>query len=155
MTVLDGDEVRRLLSYGLGFSRDDRDTNIRRIGCVTAEVARHGGVAVVAPIAPFAATWDRSADRRAAGGDLVLVSISTPLEECERRDRKGLYARARPARSPTSPASPRRTSRRTTPTSSSTRPPSAVEDAVEQVWDYLVEGGWISERPAGGAIATR
>jgi len=95
VTLLDGDEVRRLLSHGLGFSREDRDLNIRRIGFVAAEVTRHGGVAICAPIAPFAATraWVRAAVEQV--GDFVLVHVATPLEECERRDRKGLYARAR------------------------------------------------------------
>jgi sulfate adenylyltransferase len=95
VTLLDGDEVRRLLSPGLGFSRADRDLNIRRIGFVVAEVTRHGGLAVCAPIAPFA---EVRAQVRAAVeevGDLVLVHVATPLAECERRDRKGLYARAR------------------------------------------------------------
>jgi sulfate adenylyltransferase len=95
VTLLDGDVARRMLSSGLGFSRDDRDTNIRRLGWVGAEVARHGGVAVLAPIAPFASTRAEVRRMVEATGDLVLVWIATPLEECERRDRKGLYARAR------------------------------------------------------------
>lgn len=96
VTSLDGDVVRRHLSTGLGFSREDRETNIRRIGWVGAEIARHGGVAICSPIAPFDET--RKAVRamtEAAGGDFVLIHIATPLEECERRDRKGLYAKAR------------------------------------------------------------
>lgn len=96
VTSLDGDVVRRHLSTGLGFSREDRETNIRRIGWVGAEIARHGGVAICSPIAPFDQT--RKAVRamtEAAGGDFVLIHIATPLEECERRDRKGLYAKAR------------------------------------------------------------
>jgi sulfate adenylyltransferase len=96
VTLLDGDVVRRHLSAGLGFSRADRDTNIRRIGWVAAEISRHGGTAVASPIAPFAAT--REAVREmvgAAGGAFLLVHVATPLAECERRDRKGLYARAR------------------------------------------------------------
>src|SRR5829696_4335822 len=96
VTVLDGDVVRRMLSAGLGFSRTDRDLNVRRIGWIAAEVGRHGGIAVCAPIAPYAAT--RAAVRRdveAAGGDFVLVHVATPLEVCERRDPKGLYAKAR------------------------------------------------------------
>jgi sulfate adenylyltransferase len=96
VTSLDGDVVRRNLSAGLTFSREDRETNIRRIGWVAAEIARHGGVAVCSPIAPYDAT--RKAVRQLvtdAGGDFVLVHVATPLAECERRDRKGLYARAR------------------------------------------------------------
>ena len=96
VTSLDGDVVRHHLSKGLGFSREDRETNIRRIGWVGAEISRHGGVAICSPIAPFDAT--RQEVRRMtrdAGGGFVLVHVATPLEECERRDRKGLYARAR------------------------------------------------------------
>jgi sulfate adenylyltransferase len=96
VTSLDGDVVRHLLSKGLGFSREDRETNIVRIGFVAAEISRHGGLAVCSPIAPFEAT--RAEVRRmveAAGGGFVLVHVATPLEECERRDRKGLYAKAR------------------------------------------------------------
>jgi sulfate adenylyltransferase len=96
VTSLDGDVVRHHLSKGLGFSREDRETNIVRIGFVAAEISRHGGVAICSPIAPFEAT--RATVRRMverAGGGFVLVHVATPLEECERRDRKGLYAKAR------------------------------------------------------------
>jgi sulfate adenylyltransferase len=95
VSLLDGDLVRRLLSAGLTFSRQDRDLNIARIGYVAAEVARHGGVAICAPIAPYAAA--RAGVRRMVSevGDFVLVHVSTPLEVCEARDRKGLYAQAR------------------------------------------------------------
>ena len=96
VTLLDGDVVRRHLSAGLGFSAQDRDANVRRIGWVAAEVARHGGLAVCCPIAPYHAA--RAAARefaRTAGAGFVLVYVSTPLAECERRDRKGLYAKAR------------------------------------------------------------
>ncbi len=96
VTSLDGDVVRRNLSAGLTFSKPDRETNIRRIGWVAAEIARHRGVALCSPIAPFDAT--RKQVRQLvedAGGEFVLVHVATPLEECERRDRKGLYAKAR------------------------------------------------------------
>lgn len=98
VTLLDGDVVRRLLSAGLTFSQADRDLNIRRIGYVAAEVARHGGLAICAPIAPYAAT--RAEVRRMVEevGDFALVHVATPLVECERRDRKGLYAQARAGR---------------------------------------------------------
>jgi sulfate adenylyltransferase len=96
ITLLDGDLVRRELSKGLGFSREDREANVRRIGWVAAEIARHGGVAICAPIAPE----DRvrravRADVEEAGGRFVLVHVATPIEVCEARDVKGLYARAR------------------------------------------------------------
>ena len=96
LTSLDGDVVRRNLSAGLTFSKEDRETNIRRIGWVAAEIARHGGVAVCSPIAPFDATRQQVRQSVAeAGGAFFLVHVATPLEECERRDRKGLYAKAR------------------------------------------------------------
>jgi sulfate adenylyltransferase len=95
VTLLDGDVVRRLLSAGLTFSRADRDLNIRRIGYVAAEVARHGGIALCAPIAPYAATRAEVRARVTEVGDFVLVHVATPLEVCEARDRKGLYAKAR------------------------------------------------------------
>ena len=96
VTSLDGDVVRRNLSAGLTFSKEDRETNIRRIGWVAAEISRHGGVAVVSPIAPFDETRQQVRAMVAdAGGAFFLVHVATPLEECERRDRKGLYAKAR------------------------------------------------------------
>ena len=94
VTLLDGDVVRTHLSKGLGFSRDDRDTNIRRIGFVASEIVRHGGVAVCAAISPYQAT--RNEARQMVGADrFVEVFVDTPLEECERRDAKGMYAMAR------------------------------------------------------------
>jgi sulfate adenylyltransferase len=96
VTSLDGDVVRRHLSAGLTFSKADRETNIRRIGWVAAEISRHGGVAVCSPIAPFDETRKQvRAMVDDAGGAFFLVHVATPLEECERRDRKGLYAKAR------------------------------------------------------------
>ena len=96
VTSLDGDVVRRNLSAGLTFSKEDRETNIRRIGWVAAEISRHGGVAVCSPIAPFDETRQQvRAMVDEAGGAFFLVHVATPLEECERRDRKGLYAKAR------------------------------------------------------------
>lgn len=96
ITLLDGDVVRRHLSSGLGFGPTDRDINIRRIGWVAARIAEHGGLAICSPIAPFDATRQAVRDMTLrAGGRFVLIHIATPLDECERRDRKGLYARAR------------------------------------------------------------
>lgn len=95
VTMLDGDQVRRTLSAGLGFSRADRSANILRIAYVAAEIVRHGGIAICAPIAPYAA--DRKAARALvqAHGDFIEVHVSTPLDICEARDSKGLYAQAR------------------------------------------------------------
>jgi sulfate adenylyltransferase len=95
VTLLDGDEVRRLLSAGLGFSRADRDLNVRRIGYVASLVAKHGGIAVCAPIAPYADSRAAVRAMAEAVGEFVLVHVSTPLDVCEARDHKGLYAKAR------------------------------------------------------------
>ena len=95
VTVLDGDEVRRHLSKGLGFSREDRDANITRIGFVASEVVRHGGIVICAPIAPYANARAEARQLVEAHGRFVEVHVATPLETCEARDRKGLYAAAR------------------------------------------------------------
>lgn len=96
VTRLDGDVVRRNLSAGLTFSKQDRETNIRRIAWVAAEIGKHGGFAICSPIAPFdAGRRQARAMAEQAGGTFVLVHVATPLAECERRDRKGLYAKAR------------------------------------------------------------
>ena len=94
VTVLDGDVVRTNLSKGLGFSKEDRDTNIRRIGFVAAEIVRHGGTVICAAISPYKATRD---DVRGRVGEerFCEVFVDTPLEVCEARDVKGLYAKAR------------------------------------------------------------
>lgn len=94
VTLLDGDTVRTNLSKGLGFSREDRDANILRIGFVASEVVKHGGVAVCAAISPYRET--RGKCREMVGGDrFIEVFQDTPIETCEARDTKGLYARAR------------------------------------------------------------
>lgn len=94
VTLLDGDVVRTHLSKGLGFSKDDRDTNIRRMGFVASELVRHGGVAVCAAVSPYRAT--RNDVRNMVGKEhYVEIFVDTPLEICEQRDSKGLYARAR------------------------------------------------------------
>jgi adenylyl-sulfate kinase len=89
--VLDGDAVREHLSKGLGFSRDDRDTNVARIAWVAHLLARNGVVVIVSAISPYREA--REAARRTIG-DFVEVHVAPPLEECIRRDRKGLYAKA-------------------------------------------------------------
>ena len=95
MTLLDGDVVRKHLSSELGFSKEHRDLNIRRIGFVASEISKNGGIALCAPIAPYAETRREVRTLIEAGGGFVLVHVSTPLEVCEARDRKGLYAKAR------------------------------------------------------------
>ena len=94
VTVLDGDIVRTHLSKGLGFSREDRDVNIRRIGFVAAEIVRHGGAVICAAVSPYRST--RNECRSMVGSNrFIEVYVDTPLEVCEERDPKGMYARAR------------------------------------------------------------
>jgi sulfate adenylyltransferase len=95
VTLLDGDLVRKHLSSELGFSREHRDLNILRIGYVASEITRHGGIAICAPIAPFDTIRRRVREMIARWGGFVLVHVATPLDVCEQRDRKGLYAKAR------------------------------------------------------------
>ena len=95
VTVLDGDIVRKRLSSELGFSRAHRDLNIQRIGFVSAEITRHGGIAICAPIAPYDAARREVRAMVEPHGGFVLVHVATSLEVCEERDRKGLYAKAR------------------------------------------------------------
>lgn len=95
VTLLDGDVVRTILSRGLTFSREDRDLNIRRIGWVSAEVVRHGGAVIIAAIAPYDAVREEARKMVEAYGVFGLVHLSTPLDVCEGRDVKGLYAKAR------------------------------------------------------------
>ena len=145
VTSLDGDVVRRNLSAGLTFSREDRETNIRRIGWVAAEIARHRGVAICSPIAPFDETRKQvRAMVEDAGGAFVLVHVSTPVEECERRDRKGLYAKARRGEIPdfTGISSPYEV-----PDDAAVRVDTTgrtIEDALQDVLDALLDGGYLS-----------
>jgi sulfate adenylyltransferase len=150
VSLLDGDLVRQLLSAGLSFSRADRDLNIARIGFVAAEIARHGGIAICAPIAPFAAA--RAQVRRMVSevGDFFLIYVATPIEVCEARDRKGWYAKARagvigqftgvsdPYEEPTD-------AELVVDTSVMSRP-----EAVQAVLRMLTSGGWLAEQPAIG-----
>ena len=95
VTLLDGDIVRKHLSSELGFSREHRDINILRIGYVASEITKYGGIAICAPIAPYTATRRRVREMVEATGGFVEIHVATPLEVCEGRDRKGLYAKAR------------------------------------------------------------
>ena len=150
ISLLDGDRVRRHLSKGLGFSKEDRETNIDRIGWVAAEVAGHGGVAICSPIAPFDRT--RKAARSMAAGNgagFVLVHVSTPLAECERRDRKGLYAKARRGEigeftGISSPYEEPRDAELTIDTTGID-----VDTAVTQILGLLHARGWVTGEPAG------
>ncbi|HEY0002698.1 MAG TPA: adenylyl-sulfate kinase [Actinoplanes sp.] len=149
ITLLDGDVVRRELSAGLGFSKADRDRNIRRIGWVAAEVGRHRGMALACPIAPYS---DARAAVRAmaveAGAGFVLVHVNTPLDVCEQRDRKGLYARARAGqlRGMTGIDDPYEDPANAELTVDTTV--MTVPEAVEIVLGYLVESGWVEPKLA-------
>ena len=95
VTLLDGDVVRKHLSSELGFSKEHRDINIKRIGYVASEITKNGGIAICAPIAPYAATRRAVREMIESYGAFIEVHVATSLEECERRDRKGLYKLAR------------------------------------------------------------
>ena len=95
VTILDGDLVRKHLSSELGFSKEHRDINIRRIGYVASEITKNGGIAICAPIAPYDAVRKQVRNMVEPVGGFILVHIATPVETCEQRDRKGLYAKAR------------------------------------------------------------
>lgn len=160
VTLLDGDMVRRHLSSELGFSRQHRDLNVHRIGFVAAEVARAGGIALCAPIAPYDAAR-REARRlvRDAGGGFVLVHVATPIAVCEARDRKGLYAKARAGlvagfTGVSDPyEEPEDAEVRVDTTNLS------IDQATGVVWSYLLGEGWVSEEewlpaPAGAPVAS-
>jgi sulfate adenylyltransferase len=147
VSLLDGDHMRQLLSAGLTFSRADRDLNIARIGYVAAEVARHGGIAICAPIAPYAAA--RAAARKLVteAGDFLLVYVSTPVEVCAARDRKGLYAKARAGlikgfTGVSDPYEEPRDADLVLDTSAMT-----PDQAVGAVLKLLVSGGWLASAP--------
>jgi len=95
VTLLDGDIVRKHLSSELGFTRAHRDLNIHRIGFVASEITKNGGIAICAPIAPYDSVRKENRAMIERGGGYILVYVATPLEVCEQRDRKGLYAKAR------------------------------------------------------------
>jgi len=95
VTILDGDLVRKHLSSELGFSKEHRDINIRRIGYVASEITKNGGIAICAPIAPYDTVRKQVRSMVEPVGGFILVHIATPVETCEQRDRKGLYAKAR------------------------------------------------------------
>ena len=147
VSLLDGDLVRRLLSAGLTFSRADRDLNIARIGYVATEIARHGGIAICAPIAPFAAARQRVREMVSEAGDFLLIYVATPVEVCEARDRKGLYAKARAGlidhfTGVSDPYEEPADADLVIDTSAVSR-----QDAVAAVLELLTTGGWLA--PAG------
>ena len=95
VTLLDGDIVRRNLSSELSFSKEHRDLNVLRIGFVASEITKNRGVAICAPIAPYGSSRREVRSVIEAYGGFVEVHVATPIEECEKRDRKGMYAKAR------------------------------------------------------------
>jgi sulfate adenylyltransferase len=147
VTLIDGDVARRFLTRGLGFSPEDRDENVRRIGFVAAEAARHGGLSICCPIAPYAKARAEARElARLVGAGFILVHVSTPLSVCEERDRKGHYARARaglltgmtglddPYEEPTDAQLVVNTADQ------------PVDESVDLVLDYLSTHGWL-DRP--------
>lgn len=152
-TLLDGDLVRQHLSRDLGFSREDRNRNIRRIGYVASEITKCGGIAICTPIAPYDEVRKEMRALISMHGGFVLVHISTPLEECERRDSKGLYAKARAGILP-----------QFTGISDPYEAPADAElaidttaispaDAARKMLDYLKTEGYVARRNAAGQPA--
>jgi sulfate adenylyltransferase len=149
VSLLDGDLVRGLLSAGLTFSRTDRDLNIARIGFVAAEIARHGGIAICAPIAPYAQARARVREMVSQTGDFLLVYVSTPIDTCAARDRKGLYAKARAGLIDglTGVSDPYEE-----PTDADLVIDTSVvsrQEAVGAVLDLLTSGGWLAPDSGG------
>ena len=95
VTLLDGDIVRTHLSSELGFSKEHREINVKRIGYVASEITKNGGIAICAPIAPFEESRNINRSLIEQYGNYIEIFVSTPLSECEKRDVKGLYAKAR------------------------------------------------------------
>ncbi len=147
VSLLDGDHVRQLLSAGLTFSRADRDLNIARIGYVAAEVARHGGIAICAPIAPYAQARATARAMVTEVGDFLLIYIATPVEVCAARDRKGLYAKARAGliqgfTGVSDPYEEPQDADLVLDTSTVTR-----QEAIDAVLELLTTGGWLATEP--------
>ncbi len=151
VTLLDGDVVRRILSSDLGFSREDRDLNIRRIGFACWLVTSNHGAAVAAPVAPFAQVRDEMREKISEIGGFILVHISTPIETCEARDRKGLYAKARAGLIPqftgiSDPYEEPSNADLTIDTTDKT-----TEECIEMIMDVLKSQGFLPETVAGHA----
>jgi sulfate adenylyltransferase len=147
VSLLDGDEVRKLLSSDLSFSREHRRLNVLRHGYVASEVARHGGIAICTLIAPYAADRAEMRQQVTRYGSFVEIYLATPLGECERRDPKGLYRKARSGElqhmtgidDPYEPP--------TKPELKLDGAQLSVEQLVERVTSYLVERGLLRNKP--------
>jgi sulfate adenylyltransferase len=146
ISLLDGDVVRTHLSSELGFSKEHRDLNIKRIGYVASEVTRARGIAICAPIAPYSSTRQYVRDLVQQHGNFVEVFVSTSLEECEKRDRKGLYAKARKGLIPnfTGVSDPYETPENPELTVDTEK--ISVAEAVEVVMGYLRKEGFLESR---------
>ena len=154
VTLLDGDIVRKNLSSELGFSKEHRDLNIRRIGYVASEITKNRGTAICAPIAPYRAIRREVRELISHYGGFIEVYVSTPLKVCENRDRKGLYAKARaglikeftgiddPYEVPENPEITIDTAEVT------------PDEAAHQIVVYLVRDGWTTSEKIGGYHAT-
>lgn len=144
VTLLDGDLVRKHLSSELGFSKEHRDLNIRRIGYVASEITRNGGVAICSAIAPYDAVRKEVRTMIEPEGGFVLVHVGTCLEECERRDAKGLYARARAGLIPefTGISDPYEVPEDASLTIQTTE--ASPEDAAELIIAYLEKEGYLT-----------
>jgi sulfate adenylyltransferase len=147
VTLLDGDVVRKSRWPDLGFSKADRDTNIRRLGQLAAQITQSGGVAICASIAPYASLRREVRAMIAPLGGFVLVHMATPLEICERRDPKGLYARARSGLLPeftgiSDPYEPPDDAEIVLDASYGT-----PEDAARRIIDYLRANGYLDPAP--------
>jgi sulfate adenylyltransferase len=143
-TLLDGDLVRTHLSSELGFSKEHRDINIRRIGFVASEITKNGGIAICAPIAPYDSVRKDVRAMVEKGGGFVLVHVATPLEVCEGRDRKGLYAKARAGKLPnfTGVSDPYEVPNDAEVAIDTTR--LTAEEAAEEILIHLERDGYLS-----------
>jgi sulfate adenylyltransferase len=146
-TLLDGDLVRKHLSSELGFSKEHRDLNIRRIGFVAREITKNGGIALCAPIAPYDNVRKEVRGMIESVGGFILVHVATPLEVCEQRDRKGLYAKARAGilSNFTGISDPYEAPADAEIVVDTTQ--MSPEDAVQQIFEYLENAGYV--RPSG------
>jgi len=144
VTLLDGDEFRKLMSSELGFSKEHRDLNIRRIGFIAANITQHRGIAICAPIAPYQMIRDEVRGMVEAHGGFIEVHISTPLETCEARDPKGLYAKARKGLLPNFTGIDDPYEKPINPELVIDASECSVVDAVRKVIDRLQEDGWLN-----------
>ncbi len=148
VTVLDGDVVRTHLSRGLGFSREDRDTNIRRMGFVASEIVRHGGLVICAAVSPYRSTRNEIRELMPAGR-FIEVFVDTPLATCEARDSKGMYAKARRGEIPGFTGIDDPYERPLRPEITLETIERSAEENAMSICTYLQERGFMSSREIG------